>query len=169
MQWWVGGWPPIDPDMSGWQVVLRPPGFAPDDSTERFSRSQTGRNSTSAGLCLSWPNLSEASRPLLRHRNYSKLPLHLKNKRQMTVDKKVIHTKAVPSRGKYDCGEAAVCRAGLFCSRPAFAPGIYFQQMAHDISQAVFPQIQMSFSQHSIIVSFSYSPTRILLYHCTAK
>ena len=126
-------------------------------------------NSTGAGLCLSWPNLSEASLPLLRHRNYSKLPLHLKNKRQMTVDKKVIHTKAVPSRGKYNCGEAAVCRAGLFCSRPAFAPGIYFQQMAHDISQAVFPQIQMSFSQHSIIVSFSYSPTRILLYHCTAK
>ena len=138
----MGGWvPPIDPEMSGSQVVLRPPGFAPDDSTERFSRSQTGQNSTGAGLCLSWPNLSEASRPLLQHRNYSKLNLNLRNKGQMTLGKKVSQTKTVPSGRKYNCGEvAAVFRAGLFCSRPAFAPGIYFQQMAHDISQAVFPK-----------------------------
>ena len=99
-------------------------------------------NSTAARLCLSWPNLSEASHPLLRHRNYSKLNLNLWNKGQMTLGKKVIQTKTVPSGRKYNCGEvAAVFCAGLFCSSPAFAARIYFQQMAHHISHPVFPQI----------------------------
>ena len=51
--------PPIDPEMSGSQVVLRPPGFAPD-STERFSRSQTGR----PGFCLPLPLMAKPFRGL---------------------------------------------------------------------------------------------------------
>ena len=132
MHGWVGGrWPPIDPEMSGSQVVLRPRGFAPD-STERFSRSQTG-NSAAGRLCLSWPNLSEASRPLLPHRNSSKLPLKLWNKRQMTKSTQLeLEESRIVTRG--------VSCSRLFCSRPAFPVGF----TANGAAPYFFPQIQMS-------------------------
>ena len=54
--------------------------------------------------------------------------------------------KTVPLWRKYNC-----VREGLFCSRPAFTPRIYSQQMAHDFSEAVFPQIQMPSGRDNVI------------------
>ena len=66
--------------------------------------------------------------------------------------------KTVPPWRKYNCVRISCSRPvlfcsvlGLFCSRPAFAPRIYSQQMAHDFSEAVFPQIQMPSGRDNVI------------------
>ena len=113
---WVGCgwlWPPIDPEMSGSQVAASKSRLAPLTVHRAFP--DLG-NLTQ--LCLSWPNLSEASLdPLLRQRNFSKLLWIPKTFDKSPLERDKCHFSHKKQFHPEESTIVSVFRAaGLFCS-----------------------------------------------------